>query len=371
MTLIKKRLVGLLGSLLSMMVLLGCGQPSALSHSDIRLNELRVIGSHNSYKKALLPEAKALLEAQLPERAFALDYAHENIASQLDLGLRHLELDVLLDPEGGRFVHPFVQTMRAQPMYQDDTLMAMNQPGLKVMHVPDIDVASHCVTFALCLAEVSAWSQANPNHLPLFILLNVKESGTKLKLTQRTEVLGFGEADYQLIDRALVLGLGDSLLTPDDVRGDISSLAEAVRTKGWPLLSEVRGKVIVIFDGNERQRNLYRLKHPSLRNRAMFASYEHGEQEAAIMVLNNPSEQMALIQRRVQQGYIVRTRSDSGNRDALRRNTKRRDDALTSGAQIISTDLYPTSPQVSKFGWSVSFAGGALSMCGTAQTQCE
>jgi hypothetical protein len=56
------------------------------------------------------------------------------------------------------------------PLYDQ----ALAQPGLKVMHAVDVDFRSHCPTFRLCLQQVRAWSDANPGHSPVFILLEPK-----------------------------------------------------------------------------------------------------------------------------------------------------------------------------------------------------
>lgn len=43
----------------------------------------------------------------------------------------------------------------------------------------------------------------------------------------------------------------------------------------------------------------------------------------------------------VREGYIVRTRADSGLRQGAENDTARRDAALASGAHIVSTDFPP------------------------------
>ena len=44
-------------------------------------------------------------------------------------------------------------------------------PGLKVLHFPDIDYRTHYYTFTDALNAVKAWSDQNPNHIPIFILI--------------------------------------------------------------------------------------------------------------------------------------------------------------------------------------------------------
>nr|QQZ51398.1 hypothetical protein JKL49_10465 [Phenylobacterium glaciei] len=53
----------------------------------------------------------------------------------------------------------------------------LKAPGLKVMHVQDLDYRSNCPTFVGCLKEIRAWSQAHPDHVPILVIMNLKEGG--------------------------------------------------------------------------------------------------------------------------------------------------------------------------------------------------
>lgn len=329
----------------------------------LALNDLQLIGSHNSYKRKLTPSGKAFLQRHDANKALNYDYSHPSLSAQLDLGLRHLEIDVLLDPDGGRFSFPKTKVEGVDPQFTQAQRIALAQPGLKVLHLPDVDYQTHCVSFVECLAQLRAWSDNNPAHLPIFILLNIKESGIQRWTENATEVLSFKADDYVLIDNAITQQLAHRLISPDTVRGAANSLNEAVTNGSWPSLKASRGKFVFIFDGNERQRELYRQAHPSLQGRAMFASYAVGEPEAAILVMNNPVEQAESISQHIAAGYIVRTRSDAKLTDGINNNTQRVQAALASGAQVISTDFYPGSPQTQQFGFSVSFEDGRLQRC--------
>nr|NKR04693.1 hypothetical protein [Escherichia coli] len=74
--------------------------------ASLRMNDIQVVGSHNSYKKRIAPAVFAALEQRDPKLAAALDYDHLTLAQQLDRGVRQLEIDIFADPEGGRFAHP-------------------------------------------------------------------------------------------------------------------------------------------------------------------------------------------------------------------------------------------------------------------------
>ena len=80
--------------------------------------------------------------------------------------------------------------------------------------------------------------------------------------------------------------------------------------------------------------------------------------EAAMLLQNQPEQQFDAIEKLVQQGYIVRTRSDEFHPTAY--SSARRDTALRSAAQIISTDFYPQAPHDGK---AVQFPDQSLWRC--------
>lgn len=71
-----------------------------------RTNQVRVLGSHNSYKQAIDPSLLTLLREQIGKRLEGLEYHHLPVEAQLDGGLRGLEIDVVYDPQGGLYAHP-------------------------------------------------------------------------------------------------------------------------------------------------------------------------------------------------------------------------------------------------------------------------
>ncbi len=302
---------------------------------QLRLNEIQFIGSHNSYKVAIDELAMAQIAQDNPGAAFSLDYAHVPIDRQLSLGLRNIELDVFYDPEGGRYASPTAAALPGATPF--DPNGEMKRPGFKVLHVQDIDFRSHCYSFVGCLEQVRHWSQANGGHVPIFVLINAKDG--VIDRPGFTVPLGFDGAAWDALDAEIRLVLADRLITPDDVRGTYPTLRQAVQA-GWPLLAEVRGKVIVVLDDSAVKKASYLSGHPSLIGRAMFADVPADESAAAIMVMNNPVKQQAEIELLVRQGFIVRTRADADTREARVGDYERLRAALASGAQMISTDYY-------------------------------
>src|SRR5919108_2859787 len=99
----------------------------------VRLNEIQLLGTHNSYHIAPAP---AML-AQLGARARDIEYTHRPLAEQLSrLGIRKFELDVFADPDGGRYAQPaaFRMVPGLDPVGSD-----LSAPGFKVLHTQDID----------------------------------------------------------------------------------------------------------------------------------------------------------------------------------------------------------------------------------------
>lgn len=320
----------------SAFALAGCISPAEVEVCEARLNQLQVIGSHNSYKLPLPPEELALIGAQSPEWAAALDYGHISLTEQLDLGMRQLELDVFYDPDGGRFADPLGP--RLSGLEYDAA--GFDQPGFKVLHIQDIDARSLCVFFTECLTDIAAWSAANPAHEPILILVNAKQApidapGTVTPLPFDAEAFDALDAE---IRASFEIG---QLLTPDDVRQDAPTLRDAVTGGGWPSLEASRGQVFFALDEPTEVVEVYRRGARSLNGHAMFVnSSDPNAPDAAYFTLNDPIEGGAEIAARVAEGFVVRTRADANTIEARTGDRRRLDAGLASGAHYISTDYY-------------------------------
>ena len=73
------------------------------SDDAVKINQIQVIGSHNSYHAGLLPGVRAFLAKEKPDSLRGLDYAHPPLNQQFDSGIRQIELDVYADSKGGRY----------------------------------------------------------------------------------------------------------------------------------------------------------------------------------------------------------------------------------------------------------------------------
>ena len=328
-----------------------CQTPS-LTHqeiNDLKINQLQVIGSHNSYRLAMDDNVFKWLSRIDSSLAAELDYSHLPLDQQFSqAGIRQIELDVYFDPDGGLFNHRLGNIVTEDPITPN--FPELIEPGLKVLHFPDIDFQTNYLTFKDALLEVKKWSQNNPNHVPIFILIEAKDEGvfdkhSLLSILGFIRPLEFSLDALNTIDDEIreVFGADlNNVITPDNIRGNNQSLEEVVLNDGWPSLGESRGKVMFGLDNQGRVMNDYIEGHPSLKGRIMFVEASPGTPEAAFLGMNTPSPD---ITKRVFQGYLVRTRADSDTKSARNGNTSRRDKALNSGAHFISTDYYSPDPR--------------------------
>jgi Phosphoinositide phospholipase C, Ca2+-dependent len=119
----------------------GCATPGPTS--SVHLNQIQIIGSHNSYHLRAHDSLRALLAKRDPNVAKGLDYTHLPLPEQLSrLGIRQIELDCLADPQGGLYADPkgvhWAADAGLPPVPNHDPEGKLHQPGFKVMHVPDI-----------------------------------------------------------------------------------------------------------------------------------------------------------------------------------------------------------------------------------------
>ncbi|MCB1021028.1 MAG: phosphatidylinositol-specific phospholipase C1-like protein [Bryobacterales bacterium] len=326
-----------------------------------RINQIQVLGTHNSYKESIDPSLWQLLtKGERAGRLKGLEYQHRPMEEQLDRGMRKLEIDVLHDPQGGRYAHPLGLRMVADaglpagPAYDPDGLM--QKPGLKVLHVQDIDFRTRYYTFRRALEELKAWSDAHPRHVPIAILMNAKTGSVPIEGS--VQALPFDRAAFDAWDAEIRAVLPpQKLLTPDDVRGDFSTLEQAVLAHAWPRLGDVRGRFLFILDETGEKLETYVRGHPSLVGRVMFVNAREGRPEAAFRVVNDAIGDFHYIEKLVRDGYMVRTRADADTREARTGSYDRSKAAFAGGAQYVSTDYFEPNPAFGT-GYKVALPGG-------------
>jgi hypothetical protein len=329
----------------------------------LRLNDIQVLGSHNSYHVLGDPKLLTALRAFDKSLADSLDYGHAPLDEQFDAdGVRQIELDVFADPNGRLFANRGGQVIAGGVRASGEP--ALDQPGFKVLHVQDIDFASTCLTFVACLTTVRGWSKAHRQHVPIMIDVEVKQDAIPDPLNLAFAIPhAIGPAELDALDAEIRSVLGpEQLITPDDVRGAHATLEEAITTDGWPTLASSRGKLLFTLDNEDKVRDDYVAGHPALKGRVLFTSSPRGTPEAAFLKLNDPTTDGAKIRQAVLDGYVVRTRSDADTVQARTGDTTMREAALRSGAQWVSTD-YEVADTRFGTGYVVAIPGGTPARC--------
>jgi hypothetical protein len=322
------------------------------------LNEVQVLGSHNSYHIRPLEPLWSLL-IDLDPGFGAWEYTHLPLDQQFATqGVRQIELDVWVDPDGGLF------RLRRWPTFIGDPPIlgpaALDLPGTKVLHIQDVDFETNCLSFVDCLQTVKMWSDANPGHLPLMILVEAKDDSLGPSFA---EPIPWGAAEFDVLDGEIrSVFPADRIIAPDDVRAGHATLEDAVLTQGWPTLGWSRGKVLFALDNGNPKRAAYLQDHPSLAGRILFTDSPPGQPEAAFAKENDPLADPQRIPDLVDAGYIVRTRADSDTDEARTNDTAMRDAAIASGAQYVSTD-YPVPNPDFGTGYFVEIPGGSPARC--------
>ncbi|MDM3872210.1 Ca2+-dependent phosphoinositide-specific phospholipase C [Porticoccus sp. W117] len=358
--------------------------------SNLRLNQLQYISTHNSYH--IEPEQTVDLillaekygdgtEWHSKRLVRSLTYTHFPLEAQLDLGIRSFEIDLYADPEGGRYSDPgILNSIRKKGLipktaYDPDDQMV--EPGFKVLHMQDIDVRSHCMTFLNCLSIISDWSINNPEHLPIIIQLEAKEGARKPvdKHYTPVEALEFSPDLWKDVEKeVLTVFPRKKLLTPGDLIGQFSGLKEAVVENGWPKVKDLRGKVLFLLIHPGKETNRYLGDDRSLKTKLFFANHGNDSSKySTFMMFTKPQKpkHRNQINRYVKKGFLAYTRADANTEESRRNDTRRKEKAFASGAQIVSTD-YPY-PDYRFSNYKVQFPGGVFVRCNpvTAKDECK
>ncbi len=312
-------------------MVLRAGSPEALILTqggalDRPINELRLAATHNSYHRQPDALRSFFLGLGAPGEPAKLAYSHRTLWEQLESGVRGFELDVRL--RGERF---------------------------EITHVPLVDDRTASPSLAGAFEELALWSARSPGHLPLFVLLELKNDWEVLDPKLRP----FDRISLARLDALARDALGPLLFPPDEIRGAYASPLEAVRERGWPALGSALGRVFVIIHEDERYRDEYLAAYgPALKGGAFFTCAPEGGSSGAaaydglFAILNDPGDPR--IAAALAAGLIVRTRADA---DAMADPLKAAA-ALASGAQIVSTDYPPGGPAHAS-GYLFSFGGAS------------
>lgn len=208
----------------------------------LTLDHVQVKGTHNSYH----------VEPMLPFDP-SHEYTHPPLDEQLETyGVRAFELD-----------------------------LHRNGESLLVYHIQFIDAVTTCNQLSSCLATIVGWSDLHPDHAPILVWFELKDSTG-----------GEPIDDLLLVEQTILAAMPvDKLLTPDLVRGDHPTLRAALELEGWPTLGEVRGKIMfMILNGDHPSVDDYTFGQTSLDGRLIFVGVDDFTLPyAAVSKINDPA----------------------------------------------------------------------------------
>jgi hypothetical protein len=316
----------------------------------VRVNQIQTINTHNSYRRETSRAEQDAYDQLIGnpgnyERSLA--YSHVSFAQQFEQqNVRGIEIDLFPDPAGGLYAEPLVRKRLGLGPLPDPAWQAA---GIKVLHIVDADYNTSCPLFVECLRQVKAWSDAHPNHVPLFFMLELKQSSRRLVELGGVQAPPWDAANLNRIDTEIRSVFGPSdLITPDDVRRPGLTLDQSVTQFGWPRLDRSRGKVLFVFN-NIGSSSPYTEGHPNLEGRVVFPNAVPGEPNGAYRGRDEVLDLFGEIQDLVSRGYLVRTRSDIPLSTVTSGDTTLLDRSLASGAQMISTD-FPSPGMSARYG---------------------
>ncbi|HAX02354.1 MAG: hypothetical protein A2Y45_03575 [Tenericutes bacterium GWC2_34_14] len=270
---------------------------------ETTLDEIQMLASHNSYKKTGSDIGKFFIGlGDSFAEARALKYGYQNLTEQFEVGIRSMEFD-----------------------------LRKRKSSFVLTHVPLVDNSSVAPDFAMALEEINLYSENNPTHIPIVILLEIKEDWMildhALQDISREELIE--------LDELLENKLGTHLYKPSDFMQDGLSIRETILNHGWPTVTSLLGKVIFVLHPNNMNQ-AYLDIDSSLETQSMFiGSYaDELETDYASFVVQNEVD-VNLISSLVSNQYIVRTRID----ESLLFDQDRMDEAIISGAQILTSDF--------------------------------
>jgi hypothetical protein len=330
---------------------------------EVHLNQIQVIGTHNSYNMGFAPSEGKYFEEHYPKAYYGVEYHHQTLTQQLNAGVRQLELDIVQDPEGGRFAHPKIVELTKEaglPADPDfDPKHDYMKPGFKTLHLGDLNQRSSCILFTECLKEIRTWSKAHKGHVPIFLLIEDKQ-GRVSQLPGAVTAEPWTAATWDAMDAEIrSVFKEEEIITPDRVRGTAATLEEAVLAGRWPTLGEARGKVVFLLY-NRKSAPAYLEGHAMMKGRVLFVNGRPGEGEAGFVEQDQgKADEIAAL---VKKGYLVRTRADFNTDQGRTNDTTRKDETLRSGAQMVSTD-FPVSEPAPWTGYTAGLPDGVAARC--------
>ncbi|MDX1734733.1 MAG: Ca2+-dependent phosphoinositide-specific phospholipase C, partial [Halioglobus sp.] len=142
---------GLTAALLATLLWACSGPGDYPRDAELRINQLQSLGTHNSFHPHPVGEPiESIIRKRYKYFVGQAEYRHAPLTRQLqELGVRNIELDIFADPGGGNFNRIPILAMVGESPRRN--IPELDEPGFKVLHLPQIDPDSTCWTLKRCL----------------------------------------------------------------------------------------------------------------------------------------------------------------------------------------------------------------------------
>lgn len=281
---------------------------------DVKINEIAVIGTHNSYQQLATTQKRVLEEVRSfissGKKGGNRNFEMDTYTEQLEKGIRNLEIDIETVDDGKKV-------------------------SFIVTHNPITDNVSSAYDFVKGLDEILLWSENNPNHLPVYLLIEPKGDVDKIYNMKNFSL------EYALeLDKTIKETLGEKLFTPKQVKNGFDTFKEMRMADCWPTLKEAAGKIIVLLHPCSVTQEYIDLD-VSLSSQVMFPMlrFEDIEKPYASFILDNEPQDAIMHNKKTVQTnkLMVRTRADNYPDFS----NEKYDCADKCGSHIITTDYPP------------------------------
>ena len=279
----------------------------------VKLNEIAILGTHNSYQRLATAEtrfAMNIIDAITFKKAGldTFDFEMDTLTEQLEMGVRNVEIDI-------------------------ETLDKDNKIEFKVTHNSLIDNASSAYDFEKALKEIKMWSDNNPNHVPVIIIVEPKSFVIEINGMKKFSLEYAKELEKIVADT-----LGESLLTPADMLRDYESFKEMREKDDWISLKEAQGKILVLLHDCDVTESYIALDE-TIRTQKMFPMLRYDDRNETYTSFILENDAFRANDRKAENidesNLIVRTRADVYPEYSDERYKVIED----CGSQIITTDF--------------------------------
>lgn len=279
----------------------------------VKINEIAILGTHNSYQTLATKETRLLMSIidTITLKKLGLDtfdFEMDTLTDQLEMGIRNVEIDI-------------------------ETLDKNEKIEFKVTHNTIVDNASSAYDFKKAMEEIKLWSDNNPGHIPVFIIIEPKSFVVEVNGMKKFSLEYAKELEKVVADT-----LGDSLLTPKDMLRDYKSFKEMRENDDWISLKEAQGKIIVLLHDCDVTENYIALDE-TIKTQKMFPMLRYDDRNESYTSFILENDAFRASERKAENidesNLIVRTRADVYPNYS----DERYEVIETCGSQIITTDF--------------------------------